>query len=206
MSDAQPLSTGPGRIDFFRRLVRSVLGRLSRIGCRARVAWLLVSLPGLRIDGWSLLGLASGSLIRTPNGGRLTVGRGVSIGSGVELTASRGAIEVGDSTFIGPWTTIVARQAVRIGSRCLIAERVTIRDQDHEIGGPVGRSIVESGFRVSEVEIGDDVWIGAGAVILKGVRIGRGAVVGANAVVNRDVGCGEIVAGVPARPIGSRDV
>ena len=206
MSDAQPLSTGPGRIDLLRRPLRFVLGRLSRIGCRARVAWLLVSLPGLRIDGWSLLSLASGSLIRTPNGGRLTLGRGVSIGSGVELTASRGAIEVGDGTFIGPWTTIVARQSVRIGSRCLIAERVTIRDQDHEIRGPVGRSIVESGFRVSEVEIGDDVWIGAGAVILKGVRIGRGAVIGANAVVNRDVGGGEIVAGVPARPIGSRDV
>lgn len=204
MSDARPLSAGPHRIDLLRRLVRFVLGRLSRIGCRARVAWLLVSLPGLKVEGWSHLSLGSGSLLRTPNGGLLSLGRGVSVGSGVELTASKGAIEIGDCTFIGAWATVVARQAVRIGSHCLIAERVTIRDQDHDVGGPVERRISESGFKVSEIEIGDEVWIGAGAVILKGVRIGRGAVIGANAVVNRDVGDGEIVAGVPARHIGVR--
>lgn len=49
------------------------------------------------------------------------------------------------------------------------------------------------------VSIGNDVWIGHGAVIMPGVSIGNGAVVGANAVVTRDVGAFEIVAGVPAR-------
>jgi acetyltransferase-like isoleucine patch superfamily enzyme len=56
----------------------------------------------------------------------------------------------------------------------------------------------------SPVEIGEDVWIGAHAVVLPGVRIGSGAVVGAGAVVNRDVPPNTIVGGVPARVIGDR--
>lgn len=59
-------------------------------------------------------------------------------------------------------------------------------------------------FRGASVRIGNDVWIGAGAVILRGVSIGHGAVIAANAVVNRDVELYEIVGGVPARTIKLR--
>ena len=52
------------------------------------------------------------------------------------------------------------------------------------------------------VEIGDDVWIGHGAIIMPGVKIGSGAVVAAGAVVTRNVDAHTIVAGVPARPVG----
>ena len=55
--------------------------------------------------------------------------------------------------------------------------------------------------RGSDVNIGDDVWIGAGAIILNGVNIGEGAVIGAGSVVTKDVGAYEIVAGNPARVI-----
>jgi phosphonate metabolism protein (transferase hexapeptide repeat family) len=58
--------------------------------------------------------------------------------------------------------------------------------------------------RAKKVTIGNDVWIGHGAVILPGVKIGTGAVVGANAVVRRDVLPFEIVAGVPAKAIRFR--
>jgi acetyltransferase-like isoleucine patch superfamily enzyme len=114
-------------------------------------------------------------------------------------------VDVGARTFIGPWTTITSKAAVRIGTDCLIAERVTIRDQDHDIGGPLDVPIAQAGFRTAPIVIGDAAWIGAGAIVLKGVRIGRGAVVAANAVVNRDVADFEIVGGVPARPIGMRE-
>jgi acetyltransferase-like isoleucine patch superfamily enzyme len=65
----------------------------------------------------------------------------------------------------------------------------------------------DPGFRAipRPVEIGDRAWIGARAIILPGVRIGEGAVVGAGAVVTRDVGPFEIVAGNPARKIGERN-
>ena len=64
--------------------------------------------------------------------------------------------------------------------------------------------IVRQPWSRGDVSIGDDVWIGAGAVILPGVWIGRGAVVAAGAVVRQDVEEYAIVAGVPARVIGSR--
>lgn len=70
--------------------------------------------------------------------------------------------------------------------------------------GPLDVPIAKAGFRTAPITIGDNVWIGAGAVILKGVTIGKGAVVAANAVVNRDVAEFEIVGGVPARNIGMR--
>jgi acetyltransferase-like isoleucine patch superfamily enzyme len=54
------------------------------------------------------------------------------------------------------------------------------------------------------IVLGDDTWLGANVVVLKGVTIGRGAVVVAGAVVTRDVISHTIVAGVPARPIGTR--
>jgi serine acetyltransferase len=55
-----------------------------------------------------------------------------------------------------------------------------------------------------DVVIGHDVWIGADAIILPGVKIGDGAVIDAGAVVSRDVAAFQIVAGVPARPVRMR--
>jgi galactoside O-acetyltransferase len=60
------------------------------------------------------------------------------------------------------------------------------------------------GCESAPVVIEDDVWLGANAVVLPGIRIGKGAIVGAGAVVTHDVEAMSIVAGVPARPIGKR--
>jgi acetyltransferase-like isoleucine patch superfamily enzyme len=59
--------------------------------------------------------------------------------------------------------------------------------------------------RVAPVDIGDDVWIGRGALVLPGVTIGDGAVVAAGAVVTKDVPAGSVVAGVPAKVVGRAD-
>jgi len=140
--------------------------------------------------------------------GRLLIGRGVRLSgkSGFcfgRVGDSTPRISIGDGSFIGHDCGLFAAGSIEIGRRCLIATRVTIRDND---GHPVesqrrSRNEGPGMGSVRPVVIGDDVWLGAGAVVLKGVRIGDGAVIGASAVVTRDVEPGSIVAGNPARVI-----
>lgn len=107
-----------------------------------------------------------------------------------------------------------------IGKFCSIAANVRINALEHPINRltshkmtyrpneyfrHIGLDMDYRAYRQSKrVTIGNDVWIGHGAVIMPGVSIGHGSVVGANAVVTRDVGHYTIVAGSPARPIRPR--
>jgi acetyltransferase-like isoleucine patch superfamily enzyme len=112
----------------------------------------------------------------------------------------RGSLVVGARTVFGHHVTIGVREMVTIGDDCLIAELVSIRDHDHEFHD-VDRPMRQQGTLTSPVVIEDDVWIGAKATIVRGVRIGRGSIVGANAVVTHDVPAGAVVGGIPARVI-----
>lgn len=103
---------------------------------------------------------------------------------------------LGDQVDIGEFTHIRANGGLRIGSRVLIAANVTITTRAHPVELPRWGVTTDA-----PIEIGDDVWIGAGAVILPGVTIGSGSVVAAGAVVTASVDPFTVVAGVPARPI-----
>jgi acetyltransferase-like isoleucine patch superfamily enzyme len=109
---------------------------------------------------------------------------------------------IGRNTFVGRGTEIDVHTSVRIGAHTLIAPNVFITDHAHNT--VAGIRLDEQGTSSAPVEIGDDVWIGTGAVILQGVRLGDGAVIGAGAVVTRDVPANAIAVGVPARVIGER--
>ena len=106
-------------------------------------------------------------------------------------------LEMGDQIDIGEFTHIRANGGVRIGNRVLIASHVVIASRAHPIALP-RYGVVED----APIVIEDDVWIGAGAIVLPGVTVGRGAVIGAGAVVTRSVEPRTIVAGVPAKEIG----
>ena len=75
---------------------------------------------------------------------------------------------------------------------------------DHDHGMSAGQNIALQPLRSAPTRIGNDVWIGAGAIVLKGVTIGDGAVIAAGAVVTKNVPAGAIVAGVPASTVGAR--
>ncbi|MBT8255235.1 MAG: acyltransferase [Bacteroidia bacterium] len=82
----------------------------------------------------------------------------------------------------------------------MIADAVSIRDTDHNFQDD-SIPMNKQGFSTAPVKIMDNVWLGYGAVITKGVTIGSGAIVGANAVVTSDVPENAIVGGVPAKII-----
>ena len=95
---------------------------------------------------------------------------------------------------------------VELGRYVLLAPRVAIVGGDHRIDVP-GRPMIFAGRpTLSRTVIEDDAWIGYGAILLAGVRVGRGAIVAAGAVVTSDVPPFEIHGGVPARRIGERFV
>ena len=99
--------------------------------------------------------------------------------------------------------TVCAAQRVTIGDDCLLGVDVLIADTDFHRVAPEGRRWRRDGVRTAPVEIGDNVFIGARAMVLKGVTIGEGAVVGAGSVVVDDVPAGAVVAGAPARVLGA---
>lgn len=104
----------------------------------------------------------------------------------------------GDDVFFNVGAYVCVFEGLTIGSRVMFGERVSIHDEDHVIGH------VEAGaprYRTTPVTIGDDVWVGANVVVLRGSRIGSGSVVAAGAVVRGEVPEGVVVAGVPARVV-----
>lgn len=116
-----------------------------------------------------------------------------------------GPIEIGDNTLINHMSDISGREGkVVIGSNVLIAPRVSIIATMHNYKNK-DILIKDQGIRFADVEIGDDVWIGSGAIIMPGVKIEKGAVIGANAVVTMDIPAYCIAVGVPAKIVGKRD-
>lgn len=111
-----------------------------------------------------------------------------------------GRVEIGENVFFNRGCNIIVHESLFIGKNCLFGEMVSIHDENHVAGrGP--EPLSSRGFVTAPVVIGQNVWIGAKATILPGVRIGDNAVIGANAVVTRDVPANCIAVGVPARVV-----
>ena len=108
-------------------------------------------------------------------------------------------IHIGDGVYVNAGCTILDTAPVRIGARSMLGPYVQIYCADHHRDRALRTQGLE---RALPVTLGEEVWIGGGAILLPGVTIGDGAIVGAGAVVTRDVAPGARVAGNPARPIG----
>lgn len=117
-------------------------------------------------------------------------------------TQTPAMISVGDGVVLSRGVHVVAMAGITIGSGTMIGEYASIRDSNHQRLADLPMRL--AGHRGNPITIGNEVWIGRGAVVLSGVRVGDNATVGANAVVTRDVPAGTMVAGVPAVPIRSR--
>ena len=105
---------------------------------------------------------------------------------------------IGAGCWFNTGTTLIDDAEIRIGERVLFGPRVTVVTAGHPLDPDLRRTAAQFS---AVVTIEDDVWVGANATILPGVRIGRGAVVAAGAVVTAHVPPMTVVAGVPARVV-----
>lgn len=179
-----------------------------------KYAWLLLRYLRRRLltpAGWRWrtaggpVFFGSGLELQIARRGRIEFGRFVWIGHGTKVRCHEGVVEIGDKTVLGQECTISAYRRVRIGAQCVIADRAMFIDFDHGVV-EVERPIRKQGIYTREVEVGSNVWIGYGACVLRGVRVGDNSIVGTNSVVTKDVPANAVVAGIPAEIIRMREV
>jgi acetyltransferase-like isoleucine patch superfamily enzyme len=169
---------------------------------RLGLAWMRLRYP--RIHFGPLCDIRRGARLSVARGASVRFGAGCVLDDGFTLEA-RGRLEVGDRTVFGHHSTVAVDESVVIGTNCLIAEMVSIRDHDHAFSS-TDVDIIDQGRETAPVTIGDNVWIGAKATITKDVSIGGNAVVGAHAVVTGDIPGDCVAVGIPARVIRTRGV
>jgi acetyltransferase-like isoleucine patch superfamily enzyme len=177
-----------------------------RAACRGAIR--AVQLVGEEVEAW-----AEKAVVHMP--GRLgllvrrlyfrrrirNLGRACRLGEGI-VVSHKHLLSLGDRVGIKA-VHINASGGVTIGNDCLIGPGVKIWSANHRVQDP-DVLIFAQGYDHAPVVLEEDVWLGANAVVLPGVRIGRGAVVAAGAVVTKDVPPMTVVGGVPAKPIGLR--
>jgi acetyltransferase-like isoleucine patch superfamily enzyme len=165
-------------------------------------AWKLRLGRRLRLDGLAFIG--PGCSLEVGKQATLELGRWSWVGHGCKIRVHEGNVSIGAKSVLGQECTISAFQHVSIGRECVIADRVMLIDFDHGMV-EVERPIRLQGIYKRDVRVGNNVWIGYGACILRGVTVGDNAVIGTNAVVTRDVPANAVVGGVPARVLRMRE-
>jgi acetyltransferase-like isoleucine patch superfamily enzyme len=168
--------------------------------------------------------------VRLAQPANIRLGRGVFLDHNVYLHACPDGIRIGDGSFIMHGSVLhvfnfrdLPHAGITIGRKCFIGELNVIRGQggvtlgDYVYTGSLVQilavnhvfddpdvPIMEQGITARGIVVEDDVWLGAGAIVLDGVHIGRGSVVGAGAVVTEDLPPYSIAVGSPARVVRDR--
>jgi acetyltransferase-like isoleucine patch superfamily enzyme len=145
-----------------------------------------------------------GLQIQIAKRGRVKFGPVVWIGDGNKIRSPDGEVIIGAKSVLGQECTISAYRHVRIGEQCVIADRAMFIDFDHGIV-EVERPIRAQGIYMRDVDVGSNVWIGYGACVLRGTRIGDNSVLGTNAVATRDIPANAVAGGIPAKVIRMRE-
>jgi acetyltransferase-like isoleucine patch superfamily enzyme len=175
----------------------------------ARLLWRYLWRRLLTVAGWrwqtdGLVFFGRDLELQISRRGAVRFGRFVWIGDGTKIRCHEGEVIIGAKTVIGQECTFSAYRHVRVGEQCVIADRAMFIDFDHGVV-EVERPIRQQGIYMRDVDVGSNVWIGYGACVLRGVRIGDNAVIGTNTVVTKDVPANAVVGGVPARILRMRE-
>ena len=165
----------------------------------ARRWWLLRNIGSKGVDVYVD---ANVQLLRHPE--RTFLGDKVMLKEGVKIcpTHPDATIIIGDWTTIGYNVCIFSKSKISIGKNCLIAPFCYFVDSDH--GTELGSLIREQSMATAPITVGDDVWLGTGVIVMKGVTIGSGAIVAAGSNVTKDIPPNTVFAGSPAKFIRNR--
>lgn len=183
---------------------KSLRGAIKLLGISAsffRRLFYAALYPGLTIH--RSVHLESGVRLKATDGASITLDAGVTVERNCTLLAKYGRIHIGENTFIGENSILVTNSNITIGSDCLIAAGVTIRDQDHRFEDTT-IPIRMQGNISAPINIGTDVWLGSRVTVLKGVSIGSHSIAGANSLITKNVPPNVIVVGTPAKIIKTR--
>ena len=162
--------------------------------------WLLRNIGSKGVDVYVD---ADVQLLRHPE--RTFLGDKVVLKEGVKIcpTHPEATILIGDWTTIGYNVCIFSKSKILIGKNCLIAPFCYFVDSDH--GTELGSLIREQSMATAPITVGDDVWLGTGVIVMKGVTIGSGAIVAAGSNVTKDIPPNTVFAGSPAKFIRNRE-
>ena len=164
-------------------------------------AYALTSGPGLILE--------DGAVIHALSRDGIRLGRNVTIGRSAVLTCTGAlsnlgvGIRIGDRSAIGAGSFVGGQGGISIGDDVIIGPGLRIFSENHNYDS-LDRPIRAQGETRLGVTIADDCWIGASVLILDGVSVGKGCVIAAGAVVTRNILPFTVSAGVPARPVRSR--
>ena len=115
--------------------------------------------------------------------GSIHLGNSVSAHSGVKIrSVGKGKVIIGEKTSINYGCMIVAMKSIIIGNGVEFGPNVLVYDHDHDFRSPSG--IKDNKYKVGEVKIGDNTWIGANTIILRRTIIGKNCVVGAGSIIS----------------------
>jgi acetyltransferase-like isoleucine patch superfamily enzyme len=196
-----PRGGGPLTLLRFMRAHRMLTWRYAILF--ARLGWLKLRFRGrLQTDGPAFV--CPGVHFEIGPNARVVLGRWSWLGHGTKVRAHEGEVIIGAKSVLGQECTLSAYQHIEIGRECVIADRVMLIDFDHGVV-EVERPIRAQGIYMRDVNVGHNVWMGYGACVLRGARVGDNCVVGTNSVVTKDVPDNAIVGGVPARVIRMRE-
>jgi acetyltransferase-like isoleucine patch superfamily enzyme len=197
----EPLHGGPLALVRFMRA-----NHMLTIGYgRLLVRWVLLKLRfGRRLQTDGICFICPGVKLEIGRRATLRIGRWAWIGQGGKIRVHEGEVSIGAKTVIGQECTISAFQHVSIGRECIFADRVMLIDFDHGVT-EVERPIRLQGIYKRDVSVGNNVWMGYGACVLRGVTIGENSVVGTSSVVTTDFPANSVLAGAPARLIRKRE-
>lgn len=175
-----------------------------------KLCWRLSRLTGkLRILHFRLLGVKIGRGCHIERGvmisGDVEIGPRSSIGAYSYIgTANGGRVVIGANCRINKLSQLGSSgTSVSIGDHCIFAPYVQITDATHEFRDRTLR-IIEAPVLASPVQIGPNVWLGCGVMVMAGVSIGEGAVVGAQSLVRESIPAEAIAVGTPTRIVSYR--